>query len=77
MKEMRKTHVVLFSHFWEKRPQHECTKMNKLILNIFSHIGLTSVHIYMPTHCDGPEIRIVSNGFEMRTESQMDYYYSV
>ena len=64
---MRKTHVVLFSHFWEKRPQHECTKMNKLISHIVSHIGLTSVHIYMPTHCD--EIRMVADGFEMQTES--------
>ena len=67
MKEMRKTHVVLFSHFWEKQPQHECTRMSKLILHIFSHIGLTSVHIHMPTHCD--EIRIVTDGFEMQTES--------
>ena len=66
---MRKTHVVLFSHFWEKQPQHECAKMDKLILHTFSLIGLTSVHIYMPSHCDGPEIRIVTDGFEMQTES--------
>ena len=77
MKEMRKTHVVLFSHFWEKRPQHECTKMDKLILHIFSQIGLSSVHIYIPTHWDGPEIRIVSDGFEAQTKSEMDCYHLV
>ena len=44
-------------------------KIYKLILHILSHIGLTSVHIYMPSHCDGPEIRLVTDGFEMRTES--------
>ena len=69
MKEMRKTHVVLFSHFWEKQRRHGCTKMNKLILYNLSHIGLTSVHIYMPTHYDGPKIIIILNGFEMQTES--------
>ena len=29
--------------------------MNKLILHILIHIGLTSVHIHMPTHCDESE----------------------
>ena len=46
-KEMRKTHVVLFSHFWEKQRRHECTKISKLILHILRHRGLTSVYIYM------------------------------